>query len=151
MSTVAEHYAPHAAPPTPSGLRRYLLGPGWLRAAWMACLFWGIGLGIVLVLRWWGGWDPLFKWSVITVVSTLTAAPIGFLGGLGAFDYWVKWAIGSPTTPEDHSSHGGRTWTDYFRPNTDHKVIGIQYLVTTIVRRVTSASKPRPVASMSIR
>ena len=35
--------------------------------------------------------------------------------------------------PEDHSTHGGRTWTDYFRPNTDHKVIGIQYVVTTIV------------------
>src|SRR4029453_17848058 len=69
---------------------------------------------------------------VITVVATLTAAPIGFLAGLGAFDYWVRYAVGPPTVPEDHSTHGGRTWQDYFRPNTDHKVIGIQYLVTTI-------------------
>ena len=113
-------------------MRDYLLRAGWIRAAWMTALFWGIGLGIVLVFRWWAGWEPLFKWDVITVVATLTAAPIGFLAGIGAFDYWVRYAIGSPTEPEDHSTHGGKTWEDYFRPNTDHKVIGIQYLVTTI-------------------
>ena len=70
---------------------------------------------------------------MITVVATLTAAPIGFLAGLGCFDYWTRYALGAPTVPEDHSSHGGKTWQDYFRPNTDHKVIGVQYLVTTIV------------------
>src|SRR5205085_11093856 len=41
-------------------------------------------------------------------------------------------ASGAPTQPEDHSGHGARSWRDYFRINTDHKVIGIQYLVTTI-------------------
>ena len=29
--------------------------------------------------------------------------------------------------PEDHSSHGATSWKDYFRINTDHKVIGVQY------------------------
>src|SRR5213079_1319015 len=29
------------------------------------------------------------------------------------------------------SGHGARSWRDYFRVNTDHKVIGIQYIVTT--------------------
>ncbi len=113
-------------------LRRYLLGAGWIRAAWMTALFWGIGLSLVLVFRWWGGWEPLFKWSVITVVSTLVAAPLGFLAGLGAFDYWVRYALGSPTRPEDHSGHGAKSWQDYFRPNTDHKVIGVQYIVTNV-------------------
>ena len=37
-----------------------------------------------------------------------------------------------PTLPEDHSGHGAYSWKDYFRINTDHKVIGIQYIVTTI-------------------
>ena len=114
-------------------MRDYFLKAGWIRAAWMTALFWGIGLGIVLVFRWWAGWEPLFNWTVITVVATLTAAPIGFLAGLGCFDYWTRYALGAPTVPEDHSSHGGKTWQDYFRPNTDHKVIGVQYLVTTIV------------------
>src|SRR5207248_6594929 len=63
----------------------------------------------------------------------LAAIPFGFLIGLGGFDYWFRWAIGSPTRPEDHSGHGAKTWKDYLRVNTDHKVIGIQYLVTTIV------------------
>ena len=81
----------------------------------------------------WAGWEPLFKWPVITVVATLTAAPIGFLAGLGAFDYWV--AVRDRRADRSRRTtrrHGGRTWQDYFRPNTDHKVIGIQYLVTTI-------------------
>ena len=45
----------------------------------------------------------------------------------------MRYAIGAPTRPEDHSGHGAHSWRDYFRINTDHKVIGIQYLVTTIV------------------
>jgi cytochrome c oxidase subunit I len=59
----------------------------------------------------------------------LIAAPLFFLVGLGAFDYWFYWASGRPTRPEDHSLHGAQSWKDYFRINTDHKVIGIQYTV----------------------
>src|SRR5215216_2942674 len=98
----------------------------------MTALFFGIGFGIVVGIRALAGWDPVIFWDAIIVVSALTAAPIGFLAGLGAFDYWVAWAFGQPTKPEDHSGHGARRWTDYFRINTDHKVIGIQYVSTTI-------------------
>src|ERR671917_1243832 len=48
-----------------------------------------------------------------------------------ALDYWFYWASGRPTRPEDHSGHGAHSWRDYFRVNTDHKVIGIQYVVTS--------------------
>ena len=64
------------------------------------------------------------------VVPGITA-PLGFLVGMGCFDYWFRWAAGKPTQPEDHSQHGASSWKDYFRFNTDHKVIGIQYIVTT--------------------
>jgi cytochrome c oxidase subunit I len=63
----------------------------------------------------------------------LLAAPMFFLVGLGAFAYWFYWAAGRPTRPEDHSLHGARSWKDYFRINTDHKVIGIQYVVHSFV------------------
>src|ERR1700676_4270949 len=67
--------------------------------------------------------------AILTV--SLLAVPLAFLVGIGGFDYWFYWAIGRPTRPEDHSSHGAYTWKDYFRVNTDHKVIGIQYTVTS--------------------
>ncbi|MBD0349141.1 MAG: cbb3-type cytochrome c oxidase subunit I, partial [Thermoleophilia bacterium] len=106
---------------------------GWIRAAWMTLFFAAIGFGITVGLRALGGYDPLLEWEVLITVSALTAAPVGFLAGLGALDYWVYYAIGRPTRPEDHSGHGARSWRDYFRANTDHKVIGIQYVTTTIV------------------
>src|SRR5918994_1571069 len=98
----------------------------------MTALFFGIGFGLVVGIRALAGWEPVFFWEPIIVVGALTAAPIGFLAGLGAFDYWLAWAFGQPTKPEDHSSHGAYSWKDYFRINTDHKVIGIQYVSTTI-------------------
>src|SRR5919112_250484 len=135
MTSVAttEHAHPvhQGLPPPPGGWRR-LLYPGFLRAAWMAPLFFGIGCGIVVLCRWWGGWHPIWFGEIIVLVGALTVAPIGFLAGIGAFDYWARYAIGAPTVPEDHSGHGAYSWRDYFRVNTDHKVIGMQYLVTTI-------------------
>src|SRR2546421_2622852 len=67
--------------------------------------------------------------AILTVA--LLAVPLLFLVGIGGFDYWFHWAIGQPTRPEDHSGHGAHNWKDYFRINTDHKVIGIQYTVTS--------------------
>ena len=65
------------------------------------------------------------------LLLSLFVAPLFFLGGIGAFDYWFYYISGRPTRPEDHSSHGAYSWKDYFRVNTDHKVIGIQYVVTS--------------------
>src|SRR5215212_4907438 len=75
------------------------------------------------------GWDV--DWQDAVLIVSLLAAPLFFLVGLGVFDYWFYWAAGRPTRPEDHSSHGATSWRDYFRVNTDHKVIGIQYVVTS--------------------
>src|SRR5918999_2607100 len=112
--------------------------PGLTRGA----LFFVIGVlfsaGLVLLVRAAYGF-PSFEGGLtgkaqnaILLVSLL-AAPMFFLVGLGAFDYWFYWAAGRPTRPEDHSGHGAYSWRDYFRVNTDHKVIGIQYIVTTVV------------------
>jgi cytochrome c oxidase subunit 1 len=76
------------------------------------------------------GQDPVVDGNAITTVC-LISSPFGFLIGLGAFDYWFRWASGAPTIPEDHSGHGAYSWRDYFRVNTDHKVIGLQYICTT--------------------
>ncbi len=114
----------------PSGWHRWTY-PGWLRVIWATPLFGALGLGLVVLLRWAASWDPIWKWSSIATVE-LTAVPLGFLVGLGGFDYWARYCSGKPTLPEDHSRHGARSWRDYFRINTDHKVIGVQYVVTTM-------------------
>jgi cytochrome c oxidase subunit I len=131
-TTVHDEHALHGPPRRRRQGWGRLLEPGWLRVPWMMALFAAIGFGLVVGIRALAGWDPVLEWPAIVTVSFLTAAPVGFLAGLGAFDYWVKWAIGSPTEPEDHSGHGARSWKDYFRVNTDHKVIGVQYVTTTV-------------------
>ena len=129
-ATIEHEHDLHAGPRPPRhGLRR-LTGPGYLRAAWTTPLFWAIGFGLVVFFRWLADYDPVLDWPVLTVVAFLTTAPIGFLAGIGAFDYWAYYISGRPTQPEDHSGHGATRWSDYFRVNTDHKVIGVQYLVT---------------------
>jgi cytochrome c oxidase subunit 1 len=123
----------HDVNPRGGGARHYLLHAGWIRALWMTALFGWIGFGITVGLRAWGHYHPLYNWTPIVLVSILVMAPLGFLAGLGTFDYWARYAIGSPTVPDDHASHGAKSWKDYFKVNTDHKVIGVQYLVTTVV------------------
>src|SRR6478672_7838797 len=130
--TTTEHHDTHhhAAPPRPTGIHRWT-APGWLRILWVMPIFIGFGIALPVLIRWLAGWHPIWDGEVIITVELVTA-PLGFLVGLGGFDYWARYASGKPTIPEDHSGHGAYSWRDYFRINTDHKVIGIQYLVTTI-------------------
>jgi cytochrome c oxidase subunit 1 len=127
-----EQYPAHFEPPRGS-LWRLVFGPGLVRGAWMAVLGFGLGTALVCLLRAWWGWDPVWNTQIVLLVGGMVCAPIFFLGGIGAFDYWLYYLSGRPTRPEDHSGHGAHSWRDYFRVNTDHKVIGVQYLVTTFV------------------
>src|ERR687893_902676 len=111
-------------------LPRRFIDPGWYRAALSQPLGFLLALGIVAGARAAYGYDPVLDWDAITTVAMISM-PLAFLVGIGCFDYWFRWASGAPTVPEDHSGHGARSWRDYFRVNTDHKVIGIQYIVTT--------------------
>ena len=132
MTALADHPTGHAPEHGPSRAQRgILMRPGLVRAAWCAALFFLIGLYLVVGIRWLAGWEPTYDWEIIVLVGGMVTAPIGFLLGLGAFDYWLYWISGRPTLPEDHSGHGAASWKDYFRVNTDHKVIGVQYTVTT--------------------
>src|SRR5438128_342592 len=110
-----------------------LRAPGFYRAGWMMALGVAFAFFLTWVIRASTGHSTFRHYisgEAITTVSIL-AVPLLFLVGIGGFDYWFYWAMGRPTRPEDHSGHGARTWKDYFRINTDHKVIGIQYTVTS--------------------
>jgi cytochrome c oxidase subunit I len=107
-----------------------LRAPGWWRALAYVVLGVAFSYGLSIGARALFGYDPLLDGESVLTVG-LIAVPFFFLVGLGCFDYWFYWAAGRPTRPEDHSGHGAYSWKDYFRPNTDHKVIGIQYVVTS--------------------
>ena len=107
--------------------------PGWIRGALGALAAAAFGFGLVIALRAISDL-PLYQTEQTgyphIIVPAITA-PLGFLAGFGCFDYWLRWAAGLPTIPDDHSQHGAKSWKDYFKFNTDHKVIGIQYICTT--------------------
>src|ERR671914_1625174 len=111
-----------------------LRAPGQWRAWLGALIGGGVGFALVVGLRAISGLE-IFQTEETgyphVIVPAITA-PLGYLIGLGCFDYWFKWAVGGYVDPHDHSQHGARSWRDYFKFNTDHKVIGIQYVVTSI-------------------
>jgi cytochrome c oxidase subunit I len=121
---------------TPGGADHPSLGlrsPGWPRAVLGALIGGGLGFGLVIGLRTLAGLETFQteQTGYPHVVVPAITAPLGFLAGIGCFDFWLRWAAGGATVAEDHSDHGATSWRDYFRFNTDHKVIGIQYIVTT--------------------
>ena len=87
----------------------------------------GLGFAVTWVLRSLFGFDAWEQGVYITLVATF--GTFFFLGGIGCFDYWFRWIAGQRVDDEDHSMHGAYSWRDYMRVNTDHKVIGVQYLV----------------------
>src|SRR5687768_12632414 len=113
--------------PTPRGAGRStssLRVPGWPRALLGTLVGGAFGFGLVVALRAISGLE-IFQTEPTgyphLIVPALTG-PLGFMAGIGCFDYWWRWAMGARTAPEDHSDHGADSWQDYLRFNTDHKV-----------------------------
>ncbi len=70
------------------------------------------------------------------VVAGYTAWVVFFMVGIGAVTHAARWGFASrnPTYDEELelAGAGGGLWR-YFRFTTDHKVVGVQYLVTVLV------------------
>ncbi|MDQ6687858.1 MAG: cbb3-type cytochrome c oxidase subunit I [Actinomycetota bacterium] len=73
----------------------------------------------------------------INLVPTLTMVcwAVGFMAGMGAFTGPARWFVGRDLTHSDEMFLAGKDQGigRYFRFTTDHKVVGIQYLVLTMV------------------
>ena len=107
--------------------------PGLPRAIFGAAL--GIGLGIAL--------SRLLDTDAGQLLGlAYLFAFAGFLSGIGAFRFWLRWATAKEVDIEDeHAAHGrAGDWKRYFRFTTDHKVIGVQYLVTAFVLFFTAGT-----------
>ncbi len=102
----------------------------------------GVGLGIVNGIRTLMGLPV--AWSIgnkefepVAVAAGLVGA-VFFMAGVGVLTDWFKWAMGD----EVHEHHGPdpRGWEKYFGVSLDHKVIGVQYGVTSVVLMLTAGS-----------
>jgi cytochrome c oxidase subunit I len=107
------------------------LRPNLARCIWTTPLVSGLFMSLTLAIRHIYGGVPIYNFQVLMTVGYI-AGIFGFLIGIGAFETWFPWMIGR-TVVEDHSSHGAYSWRDYFKFNTDHKVIGVQYVATTLI------------------
>jgi cytochrome c oxidase subunit 1 len=77
--------------------------------------------------------DP--KTSNQVVLITLTCWAVGFMAGIGAFDGVLRWFTGRDLTHSDEMYLAGKDQgvSRYFKFTTDHKVVGVQYLVITML------------------
>jgi cytochrome c oxidase subunit 1 len=75
------------------------------------------------------------KTSDQVVLITLTCWCLGFMAGIGAFNGPLRWFLGRDPTYSDEMFLAGKDQGvgRYFRFTTDHKVVGIQYLVMTMI------------------
>ena len=58
---------------------------------------------------------------------------IGFLLGAGVLTDWLKWVIGRQTPLRHGAPEGKPEWSRYFNVDYNHKVIGIQYGVSSLL------------------
>ncbi len=100
----------------------------------------GMIVGIIFAeaMYFWGKsmWDvevPMEENRILTL--SMFAWCIGFLIGIGAFIGPFRWLIGKDLTDEEQLFLAGKGQgvSRYFRYCTDHKVVGIQYLVGVMV------------------
>ncbi len=94
-----------------------------------------VGIGILTGIRYLLGLTPWKPESAFVFGALLGA--LFFVYGIGAVDGWIKVASGKEA-PELDETYWGRA--RYFGVSLDHKVIGIQYLVLSLVLMLVGGS-----------
>ncbi len=113
------------------------------RPAWRGLIGFNLLTGIVLgivgfaVGAWLGGmigdglrWVGQSDENDIAIFLGFALGLVGYFGGLGFFNYPISRLLGHPPSLREYDSEG---WGRYFRMCTDHKVVGIQYLVVILI------------------
>jgi cytochrome c oxidase subunit 1 len=122
-----------ALPPTTSTAHR----PAW-RELFDFGLLWAVVLGIVgyIVGHWLGSkmgngiyGQMASDQDDLAIMAGLLFSIVGWTAGLGFFNYPLRRLLGHPATLTHREDEG--PWR-YFRLCTDHKVVGIQYLVAVL-------------------
>jgi len=93
------------------------------------------GSGLVTLVRLLAGlpaWHPNAVWTVGGIFGT-----VAFMVGVGSVSDWLKWTRGVET-PQHPEAPRYRGWAKYLSISFDHKVIGVQYGVTSLLLFLTA-------------
>ena len=87
------------------------------------------GMGITMLIRLLTGL-PAWNTEPVIVVGIFVGV-VSYLVTVGVFRFWFRWAVKGQNDAE--TTEPRRGWTRYFNVDTNHKVIGIQYLATSLI------------------
>ena len=97
-----------------------------------------VGVLIVIIIRVLMG---LPAWNAEPVlVGGAIVGVIMFMYATGIMNDWIKWAKGIETPEISHEDHGPHGFARFLTVSFDHKVIGIQYGITSILIMMVAGS-----------
>jgi len=108
-----------------------LLSLGFVRGLISQILGTVVGMAFIMAVRLLAGL-PAWNREPVIVGGVLIGA-IAFMAGVGALGDWYKWAKGEKTSDHHDPDPEKPNWHRYFNVDLDHKVIGIQYGVTSLL------------------
>ncbi len=112
------------------GTGKIILTSSFTRGIIGQAVFAALGIAFINVIRAALGLEATLEPGV--VFGALISV-IGFLLGAGVFTDWIKW-IGGQKTPLRHGTPAGKPeWSRYLNVDYNHKVIGIQYGITSVI------------------
>lgn len=104
-----------------------------------------VGFALTNLVRAAYGFDT--SWDIFNEELHVVGSPLGvplaiasifftlsFLVGVGTVTDWLKWSVGiEGSDGHYHAKPGMPTWARYFGMDTNHKVVGIQYGITSMI------------------
>jgi len=90
-----------------------------------------VGMAFIMAVRLLAGVPAWNREPVI--VGGMVIGAISFMVGVGAFGDWFKWARGEATSENHDPDPDKPNWLRYFSVDYDHKIIGVQYGVTSLL------------------
>jgi cytochrome c oxidase subunit 1 len=93
---------------------------------------WALGYGFIVALRALRGMPTPWLYEPAVAFGAIVSIP-AFLLAAGALTDWLKWIVGRRTPLRHGAPEGKPEWSRYLNIDYNHKVIGIQYGITSLL------------------
>jgi len=97
---------------------------------------WALGYGFVALIRALFGLPTPWLFEPAVAFGAITGL-IGFLVAAGVLADWLRWIVGKKTELQHGAPEGKPEWSRYLNVDTNHKVIGVQYAITSVLLLLT--------------